>query len=68
MNFADAAVMDCDWPERVSCRLTVEQVAEIELPEQRFIYLTIDDIPGYNHGGDKTLDALLVTFAPRYNL
>ncbi len=49
---------ECDWPLAVSCQLTEAQVLELQLPDQVYIYLTIDDFPGFNHGVDKTLDAL----------
>lgn len=52
--------MQCDWPFRVSCKLTLEQVESIRIPETVYLYYTVDDFPGYNFGVDKVLDALLV--------
>jgi len=40
--------------------LTAEQIEEIRLEEPAYIYMTIDDLPGYNKGADYTLDAFLV--------
>ena len=43
---------------RHHCQLTLAQVEAMRLPEPRFMYMTIDDVP--DDGLDITLDALLV--------
>ncbi len=46
----------CDWPEQVDCKLTLENLRQLQVERPAKLYLTFDDGP--KEGTTQVLDAL----------